>query len=122
MPVIHVNTEEVSIRATLKSLVSDRAQTDKPVIVFLSSRPTQDSNHLPRTKHNNTGAILKFVVQIKHKKSQENEVDFLFSLTHTHIKKLSFASPLRHRKSVDLPPDRAGGGKLRGIHSHSNSS
>ena len=71
--------------------------------------------------------------------TQKSEVDFLLSLSHKKkIIRMSFASPLRHRKSVDLPPDRAGGGGgedkmgweeggggggvLRGIHSHSNSS
>lgn len=48
-------------------------------------------------------------VQMKHKKMQW--IFFLLRLSLSHIKKkLSFASPLRHRKSVDLPPDRAGGG------------
>lgn len=28
---------------------------------------------------------------------------------------MSFASPLRHRKSVDLPPDSAGGGEGGGV-------
>lgn len=122
MPVIHMNTEEASIRATLKSLVSDRAQTDKPIIVFFSSRPTQDSNHhLPWTKHTNTGPILKLSYKSSTKKVKKMKW-IVFFLSLTYIKKMSFASPLRHRKSVDLPPDRAGGGKLRGIHSHSNSS
>ena len=79
MPVIHMNTEEASIITTLKSLVSDQTQIDKPKIVISYSGLHKIQIISRETKHNNTGAIFEVVVQIKHKKVKKNQVDILLS-------------------------------------------